>query len=423
MSKAAWGLVVILVSGLGPTPGSATTSDAVTNGSFTTDATGWSFVSVSGAPTGVWDAAGHSNGGAAKVSSPTGASKSGQGRFEQALAGTILAGSTVSLSYAWRKAFEAKAPRQQDLYVSLIKPGGARVDLDARLGTPTQYGAWFNVVGKDVSASFDATGTYSIELRFAFQTGKSASARAHAWFDEVRVLVTPPSGGWVERASTPAAGGFGEAVAGTGSNVYVIRDATATSAPALWRFEPTANAWTTLGTAGLPAGAFRNGATLTWDGANALYALAGARYSDANRRAFYGYDVAANAWSTLPDAPAPEGAGDAASWSDRDQRLYAILGSNSHGTAFAAFDPAANAWTLRAAPPAGTDDGASLAWTGGAHFLRPPRRVHRVLAPPGLLALRCGRGRVGHDGFHPRAGRRGRRGLPPVDRGVRSVAR
>ena len=47
-----------------------------------------------------------------------------------------------------------------------------------------------------------------------------------------------PDGEWVERAPTPKAGGYGEAVTGTGNHIYVIRCLYATSDPQFWRYSP-----------------------------------------------------------------------------------------------------------------------------------------------------------------------------------------
>ena len=172
---------------------------------------------------------------------------------------------------------------------------------------------------------------------------------------------------WVKKTSTPAQGGYGQAVVGTGEFVYVIRCLYASSQVQFWKYNPSANSWGSLST-GLEAGTFRNGTALAWDGGNLIYALAGARYEDTDRRLFLRYYISTNAWESLSNTPGPQGAGDALAWSGYDQKLYAFLGSSKHGTVFACYDPQTGSWTTKTSPPGGIDDGASLAWAGGRYI-------------------------------------------------------
>ncbi|MEM2618995.1 MAG: hypothetical protein QW356_05880, partial [Candidatus Hadarchaeales archaeon] len=165
---------------------------------------------------------------------------------------------------------------------------------------------------------------------------------------------------WIERAQTPKAGGYGEAVAGAGDFIYVLMCSTASSTVYFWRYNPSTDSWTSLST-GLVAGTFRNGTCLVWDGGSYLYALAGARYEDPDRRIFLRYSISGNTWEYLENTPGPQGAGDALCWSGYDNRIYAVLGSKGHGTVFARYDPSTSSWELRTSPPGGTDDGCSLA--------------------------------------------------------------
>ncbi|MEM2619515.1 MAG: PKD domain-containing protein [Candidatus Hadarchaeales archaeon] len=171
---------------------------------------------------------------------------------------------------------------------------------------------------------------------------------------------------WTSKAPTPSAGGYGQAAVGAGNYVYVVRCYSATSAVQFWRYNPSTNSWTSLST-NLEAGTFRNGTCLAWDGGDYLYALAGARYEDPDRRIFLRYSISGNSWEVLPDTPGPQGAGDALCWSGHDGKIYAILGSKEHGTVFARYDPSTS-WELRSPPPAGTDDGCSLVWAGGRYL-------------------------------------------------------
>lgn len=164
-------------------------TDVITNGTFASGTSSWSFVKAAGNPTGSWDSAGYANGGCAKISSEVGKNKSGQGYWEQTISITIQAGSTVKLSYAWKKGYAGVAPAQRDIYVTIVKPSGATVDIDNKLGAPTAYNTWYTVSNKIVSSYFNETGTYKIRLRFVYKTGNSTSAQALAWFDEVKLLV------------------------------------------------------------------------------------------------------------------------------------------------------------------------------------------------------------------------------------------
>ncbi|MEM2907884.1 MAG: hypothetical protein QXP65_01590 [Candidatus Hadarchaeales archaeon] len=343
--------------------------DVIINGSFVSDTTSWTFVKVAGNPTGSWDSAGYLNGGCAKTSSEVGRNKAGQAYWQQTISTIIQANSTVTLSYAWKKGYAGVAPAQADLYVTAVKPSGATVDLDSKLGAPQAWNTWYTVSDKDVSSHFDETGTYTIRLRFVYKTGNNKSAQAIAWFDEVKLLVAPPMGNvWVEKADTPDVGGYGESLCGDGNYIYIARCLYATSTPQFWRYDPSSDSWNALSVSGLPTGAFRNGTAIAWDYGDRIYALCGARYEDADRRLFFSYSISANSWTQLADTPAPQGAGDAIAWSGYDNRIYALLGSSSHGTAFARYDPLSNTWELRTSPPGGIDDGCSLVWTGGRYL-------------------------------------------------------
>ncbi len=111
-----------------------------------------------------------------------------------------------------------------------------------------------------------------------------------------------------------------------------------------------------------------------------MYALAGARYEDADRRLFLRYRLSTGTWEYLPETPGPQGAGNALVWSGWDGKLYAFLGSSQHGTVFARYDPQSVSWVLRADPPGGVDDGASLAWAGG-RFLYALRGEYHESSP------------------------------------------
>nr|MDO8045203.1 Ig-like domain-containing protein [Candidatus Baldrarchaeota archaeon] len=176
---------------------------------------------------------------------------------------------------------------------------------------------------------------------------------------------------WVECTPTSFCGGYGEAVVGTGDSIYIVRCLYATSEVYFWKYDPKTDTWSSLSTPsvnGETKGIFRGGTSLAWDGEDHIYALAGARYSDSDRRLFLRYSISTDKWEILPDTPHPQGAGNALCWSGYDNKLYAFLGSREHGTIFACYDPATNSWTVKSDPPGWTDDGASLVWTGGKYI-------------------------------------------------------
>ena len=172
------------------------------------------------------------------------------------------------------------------------------------------------------------------------------------------------AGEWVERSDTSFAGGYGEAVVGTGDNIYVARCLYATRTPSFSRYDPDTDSWASMSTVGLPAGAFRSGTALVWDHGDHIYALCGGRYSDTNRMMFYRYNISANTWERLADTPHPQGAGDAIAWSEHDDQVYAILGSDQRGTVLARYNQ--DSWETLTFNPTWTftEDGASLVSVG-----------------------------------------------------------
>jgi len=184
----------------------------------------------------------------------------------------------------------------------------------------------------------------------------------------VQVEFSSAAPDWIERASTPSVGGFGEALVGTGEFIYAIRCYNVNSSVQFWKYNPETNAWANLSISGLETGTFRNGTAIAWDDGNCIYALCGARYDDADRRLFYRYTISTDSWTQLANTPGPQGAGDAITWSGYDGCIYSIIGSNEHDTVFARYNPSSGLWETRASPPAGTDDGCSLVWVGGTYL-------------------------------------------------------
>lgn len=185
---------------------------------------------------------------------------------------------------------------------------------------------------------------------------------------EVRIdLVSrpPTMPHWGDESPCPKTGAYGQALLSTDEALWVVRDATATSTPNFWRYDPWSDSWENRDVSSVPDGNFRNGTAMAWDQDTAIYALGGARYEDRARTSFWRYEISVDSWTELAPTPGAQGAGNALTWSGWDQSLYAMLGSRTHGTRFVRYRPDTETWTVLSAPPERTDDGAALAWAGG----------------------------------------------------------
>ncbi|HJH27663.1 MAG TPA: hypothetical protein C5S37_13085 [Methanophagales archaeon] len=187
-------------------------------------------------------------------------------------------------------------------------------------------------------------------------------------------VANPPlMGEWERKANTSETGALGEAVVGTGDDIYIAWCRYYNTQPEFWRYEPSEDKWNySMSTSGLPTGAFRNGAALAWDNEDYIYALLGARYKaeDDNRSLFYRYSITNDSWGRLADTPHAQGAGDAITWSDYDGYIYAIAGNKDRKSVIACYNVSNNSWNELPFNPnwTSTDDGAALVWTGGEYL-------------------------------------------------------
>ena len=177
------------------------------------------------------------------------------------------------------------------------------------------------------------------------------------------------SSSWLTREPTPIACGYGEAVAGTGDKVYVIRSYSSGQA-SLRKYNPTLDTWTTIieWTPDTPAPRPKGGTGIAWNQDDYLYILLGAAYADTGRRYFYRYKISDETWQRLADTPIDQGPGNAIVYSGYDNQIYALIGSRSHGSGFAVYDPTGDSWDTLNLEWASVDDGSSLAWTGSKHI-------------------------------------------------------
>lgn len=169
---------------------------------------------------------------------------------------------------------------------------------------------------------------------------------------------------WEARASVPTSGGYGEAVVGAQGKVYLLRCLYATRDPELYVYNPASDNWELVDVEGSVTGTFRNGTSLAWDEENLIYALAGARYKDSDRRDFWLLHLDQLAWERGPDTPYAQGAGNALTWSSYDRMLYAFVGSREHNggrSYFIRYSPVNHVWETLPSLWQYTEDGASLA--------------------------------------------------------------
>lgn len=237
-------------------------------------------------------------------------------------------------------------------------------------GKTTSYGYSTPEQSKLLAGSFSASiSSLDDDTTYHFRTAALSGVGAD-YGSDMTFTTEATTSPWIKKADTPEAGGYGEAVVGTGDYIYIARCLYASSSPYFWRYDSTTNSWDSMDTSGIPTGAFRNGAALAWDYDDSIYALLGGRYSDSNRRLFYRYDISNNGWEQLTDTPHAQGAGDALAWSGSDDQIYAVLGSKEHGNAFVCYNVSSTSWSTLPLNPGWTttDDGASLVWTGGEYL-------------------------------------------------------
>lgn len=162
---------------------------------------------------------------------------------------------------------------------------------------------------------------------------------------------------WVRNTVT---GAWGECVIGNGDAIYVARKSS------FYMYSPAHGTWTTLASPPNPdsGDAFKTGTVLAWDFSNHLYAMCGAS-SSVSRRWFYRYDISLNSWEVLANTTVDQGEGNALTWVDDENAIYATIGGEQRSTHFMRYSPLSNSWSDSPSnPPDGMGDGASLVWTG-----------------------------------------------------------
>jgi hypothetical protein len=174
---------------------------------------------------------------------------------------------------------------------------------------------------------------------------------------------------WVRDTVT---GNYGEAVVGTGTDIYIARG------NSFYRYRPSDNSFVELAAPPQPDGAaFKTGTALAWNDIefDYIYALYGAATGE-SRRFFYRYSISSDSWERLPDTPVDQGEGDTITWAPIPlpiPMLYATIGGEQRPTYFMTFEPGIMQWNPfgldPADPPGGMGDGASLVWIEPTEYL------------------------------------------------------
>ncbi|MGD8566441.1 MAG: kelch repeat-containing protein [Candidatus Bathyarchaeota archaeon] len=155
-------------------------------------------------------------------------------------------------------------------------------------------------------------------------------------------------------------GAYGEAVVGTGDVIYFARGGR------FYRYMPTTGLFEERRSPPQPDGdAFKTGTALAWDFSNYVYALFGAATGD-SRKWFYRYSISGDTWELLKNTTVDQGEGDAMTWVESQQCIYATIGGEQRLTSFMRYYPSNDSWSdIPIDPPEGMGDGASIVWTGG----------------------------------------------------------
>ena len=175
---------------------------------------------------------------------------------------------------------------------------------------------------------------------------------------------------WLQVGQTRFAGGFGQALASDGRDLYILRQFTENTRIDFQHLVLTDGLVTRTTNLTAPPLDVKDGTAIVFDPEGNLYAMFGAGYAE-QRRGFARYT--AGRWIELSPTPANQGAGDAMTFvSHQGQRyLYAMVGAASAQrpdaiTAFLRYHLSSNRWEAMPLPPwECSDDGSALAWDGG----------------------------------------------------------
>jgi hypothetical protein len=169
---------------------------------------------------------------------------------------------------------------------------------------------------------------------------------------------------WVPREPVAGGAGNGAALAAVGDTcIYALRGNLSGDFRC---YDVRSDTWTTRES--LPAIA-RNGASLAWDRGAYIYALRGSATGNKHRQ-LYRYDIAGNAWDTLPSSsslPGSFGQASALVWGDG--YLYALEGLlPDSAKGFFRYDTATRQWESKGDPLDTCGFGSCLCWSEGNYI-------------------------------------------------------
>ena len=140
----------------------------------------------------------------------------------------------------------------------------------------------------------------------------------------------------------------------TDPGVYVLVGGTSR---AFYRYNITANAWTAVTPIPVTPG---DGASMVYDGSGHVLVLAGS-----SSRALYRYDVLSDSWALFSTAPDTIGSGSDMTWDGT--YLFVLRGST--GNQIWRFDPGTGAWTTLTSTPSLVGAGASIMTKDGVLYV------------------------------------------------------
>ena len=158
----------------------------ITNGNFTSDASGWNFVPVSGSDiVGGWENTGQS-GGSVYIDVTT-RNESASGYWNQSFPTSPANPNPVTLTFQWKCSI-FDTVNSLEIKVQIIHPNATVFDLWSQMVNSTTE--WSGTLNINVDpAIFDQTGTYSIRLSDDTDLGNSDAAETWIYYDDVALVL------------------------------------------------------------------------------------------------------------------------------------------------------------------------------------------------------------------------------------------
>jgi len=160
--------------------------DPIENGNFTSDASGWTNVTLGDALSG-WENTSHS-GGSVYVSVPE-KKASGNGNWTQQFNVNIVP-SSATLTFNYN--FTCNSVVLYEFKVIIIDPNNAEHVVWSLSGSGSNEADWTSV-SRDVTSIFLTTGTYEIVLYASIITGPPAFSQGKIYWDDIGIWITPLS--------------------------------------------------------------------------------------------------------------------------------------------------------------------------------------------------------------------------------------